>query len=175
MGSQVSFAAIEGDERELRDHLIQIGFHVVPETIQTDSVPPLSQVSDYFLRAKGEFFYLLPAEFNAVEAFYREIGSDPSRSKLMPMSSPAIEFAFCRREGSKVFVSRVHLGTDKTDSRYARVRIKLDKIFRFIKKWPVINNPRPIYVGPYTFECLREGKIRLFDDRIELHADEIRK
>lgn len=168
MGLQLGFFAINDDHIDLTTYIDKLGFVAVPTIIPTDSLPKAKSIFEYVLTDSERCFYLLPSEFAVVEAFYKELKLDSSKSGIMPFNSPVIEFGPCYREGKKVFASRIYLATDISDPRYEVVRAKYDLLDRYIKKWHRLPTTHPIYIGSSTRASAEAGEIRLFHDFLEI-------
>ena len=95
MGRQVRYFVDDVDHSALLRFAEVKGFHALPQIVESsiidsDTFPALQLPTQYVAAAgavtrrlpKEAYFYLLPKEFAAVEAFYKEMPSSPRLAKL---------------------------------------------------------------------------------------------
>jgi len=164
MALQTEFVSAGEDYSQLLDFVEEVGFGAIPQIVPADLVPEPVSPRRYDATTNERFFYLLPTELSAVEAMYVELPADPTRSRLVPRSSPVVEFGRSRQDGDRVFVARIYLGTDPNDPRFEVVRKKYQRLARHLRSWEAILDPTKIYVGPITMQAVRVGRLRIFHE-----------
>ncbi len=166
MGQQVGFYAIDKDYDAFIQFIRESGFLGVPEIIPSDSLSqglPLEKLA----YADRPFFYLIPEEVSAAEAFYKELSDDPHSSKLLVHVSPVIELQPCKRQGDAIYDGRIYIGLGKEDRYYDLLLKKYRKLARYVRKWDRTDQ-FSFCVGPHTAEMAKEGQIKLMHHQIEL-------
>jgi formylglycine-generating enzyme required for sulfatase activity len=172
MGRQVNFYAVHSDYRALLRKAQDLGLLAIPPIVptrvyelgQVEAVPP----TQFELEAKAKF-YLVPQEIPVVEVFYKELSKDQSRSFLMPHVSPVIAIGPCRREGERLYQSRLYIDAPREGPGAALIHNAYDRLSRYVRRWPKVE--KRTYAGPTTMERLRNGEIRLMVLNRELEVD----
>lgn len=170
MGQQIGFYAIKQDHLSVLALMDELGLLAIPELKPTNRSITGVSPRDFQLEGEQTFFYLLPGELAPAEAFYSELDTTPSTSKLLPLSSPVIEFTPCCLKDSQLFDGRIHFGTSSDDPRFTFPARAYEKLASYIRQWRRTNR-FGFYVGPETASLSRSAQIRLMHHRIELHVE----
>jgi hypothetical protein len=164
---QIGFYTIDDDETALCQRAEEVGLVAIPEYVPTDTTPKPTPPTKLAADKGARGWYLLPDTLAPVEAFYREVPSDPGQSRIMGQASPVIQFLRSPCDGRCVYNGRLYLATAHDDPRYPAVKKTYDQLVRFVRKWTRTDR-FGFYVGPRTAEMARRGEIRLMHHQIEL-------
>lgn len=156
MSKQLRFMVVTEDHAQLLQFAEQKGFRAVPVAIESDTIAIPERPTEVKAPTNVDFFYLLPHEFSAAEAFYNELPADPHLSKLIPWSSPVIEVSPAVAT-DKPMEGRIYICTDPSDPRYDKAMKAYDILARFLKKWPKSRDGR-FHIGPRVAPMMRDSE-----------------
>jgi formylglycine-generating enzyme required for sulfatase activity len=160
VGRQVTFYTIVSDYVTLLRKAHTLGLVALPQFVPTDVYDQGKVKAVSPVQLHGELkFYLFPQELPVVEASYKAFTKDPSRSYLLPQVSPVIEIGRCRREGDKLYFSRLYIDAPREGPGASRIHAAYDKLARYVRSWPKVE--KSTYAGPDTWESVQAGRLRL--------------
>jgi formylglycine-generating enzyme required for sulfatase activity len=120
---------------------------------RVEAVSPLA----FDAGTEGGRCYLVPDGVPTVEVFYHELGA--TRSYLASHVSPVIEIAPCRREGDRLYHSRIYINAPRQGPGSDLVYRAYNRLARHIRRWSRVE--KGLYAGPVTVDRLAHGEIRL--------------
>ncbi|MBL8819470.1 MAG: hypothetical protein JNL58_25785 [Planctomyces sp.] len=159
MGKQVVFFADDVDLNDLLAFAEQKGFRAIPDLIQTGEEPDgvLPTAIDAIHK---KCFHLLPESVSPAEAFYGEVGDEPTISRLMKNVSPVIEVRPSQWDGNRLSEGRIHFNMDSHVSHFEQGEKAYEQLARFLRKWKQ-TTPYRFYVGPHTCNEVAEDRLKL--------------
>jgi hypothetical protein len=162
MGKQVGFFADETDLGELLSFAEECGFLALPDLIRTNDEPEGMPPTEFRLPDElgSSCMHLLPPGISAAEAFYGEVGDDPSVSRLMKNVSPVTEVRPSQHDGNSLTDGRIHFNMESHVTHHEQGEKAYERLARYIRKWKMTSQYR-FHVGPRTANEVAEGRLKL--------------
>jgi formylglycine-generating enzyme required for sulfatase activity len=176
----VRFYAVHSDYRALLQEAERMDLLALPKEVATgaydrrgkvEALPPTAFEAD----PAGGSYYLVPAEVPVVEVFYHALRPDPARSYLAARVSPVVEIGPCRREGNRLYHSRIYIQTPRTGPEAGpgagAAHRAYDRLARYLRSWTRV--AQNVYAGPTTAARLALEAVRLmvFDRPLAVEMD----
>jgi hypothetical protein len=159
MSKQLRFFVVKEDIDQFLQFAEQNGFRGVPEVIESETIPDAQRPTDVDVPPNADFFYLLPHQFAAVEAFYKELPYEPEFSKLIARTSPVIEVSPVEVARDKPKEGRIYICQDSSDPRFDTAMKAYELLAAFLKKWPKSSDGR-FHIGPKAALLMRDRQER---------------
>lgn len=159
MSKQLRFFVVKDDLDQFLQFAEQNGFRGVPEVIESETIPIAQCPTNVKVQPNAEFFYLLPHQFAAVEAFYKELPYEAGFSKLIARSSPVIEVSPVVVATDKPTEGRIYICQDSDDPRFDTAMKAYETLAGFLRKWPKSSDGR-FHIGPQATPLMRDRQPR---------------
>lgn len=159
MSKQLRFLVVKEDMNQFLRFAEQNGFRGVPEVMETGAVLVAQPPTEVDIQPHTDFFYLLPQQFTAAEAFYQDLPFEAGFSKLIARTSPVIEVSpvVCSNDLPKE--GRIYICQDSSDSRFDIAMKAYAKLAAFLNKWPKTHDGL-LQIGPKAASLMRDRQER---------------
>jgi hypothetical protein len=159
MSKQLRYFVVKEDIDQFLQFAEQNGFRRVPEVIESETIPVAQRPTDVDVQPSSHFFYLLPHQFAAAEAFYKELPYEAGFSKLIARTSPVIEVSPVEVANDKPKEGRIYICQDSSDPRFNMAMKAYELLAGFLKNWPKSSDGR-YHIGPKAAPLMRDRQER---------------